>query len=103
MPTKPEAVERSEWIVQANLPPREIQFTRSSQSGRSTPARIHSTGDRDANLRNLFDFLTSVLEVPPVLLKSAGAVSVTASPHEIERISSHPLVKRIDQNRRLKL
>ena len=97
---------RDEWIVQAKLPARHVEFTTSRGTGHAVPtgvSRSRGVGlDRDSSLRELLDYLRSILEVEPVLLRAAGAVSVTASPKELERIVTHPLVKRIDPNRRLK-
>ncbi len=102
--TKQGATEGTEWIVAAKLPTREVEFARNSTS-RAIPTGVRSLGpdNREATLGQLFDYLASVLEVRPVLLKTSGAVSITASAEELERISGHPLVKRIDPNRRLSL
>lgn len=99
MPTQRE-VERSEWIVEALLPARHVEFQR-TQVGRTIPSKItnESAGDRDARLIELFSYLKSILDVEPVLLRAAGAVGITASPAELDQISNHPLVKRIQPNR----
>ena len=106
MPRKSEGTTRDEWIVQAKLPARHVEFTITRDTRRPVPTRFSGGGgadvDRDAKLRELFDYLRSILQVEPVLLRAAGAVSVTATPKELERIASHPLVKRIDPNRRRK-
>ena len=105
MPARTQATGRTEWIIQAKLPARRVEFANTPIGGRSIPVQVKSDdpGGREASLRKLFDYLASVLEIRPVLLESAGAVSVTASPEELERISAHPLVKRIDPNRRHRL
>lgn len=103
MPTDPLATtEFSEWIVQARLPQRHVQFTRTIDTRRAIPTAIDQIGpgSRDASLKELYQYLRSVLAVSPVLLKAAGAVSVVASPAEIELISKHPLVKEIQPTRR---
>lgn len=104
MPSNPVA-ERSEWIVEARLPARHVEFARSADLRRAVPVKVatDNPGTRESSLRELFDYLESILAVKPVLLRAAGAVSVTASPAEIDRISSHPLVKRIEPNRRRRL
>lgn len=96
------ATEFNEWIVQARLPERHVQFTRATDARRRIPTAIDQIGpgSREANLKELYQYLRSVLAVSPVLLKAAGAVSVVASPAEIELISKHPLVKEIQPNRR---
>ena len=106
MAKKSEGTARDEWIVQAKLPVRHVEFTTTRDTRRPLPTRVSggsgAVSDRDANLRELFDYLRSILPVEPVLLRAAGAVSVTATPKELETIASHPLVKRIDPNRRRK-
>lgn len=101
MPSNPVA-ERTEWIVEARLPTRHVEFARSTDLRRSVPVKVsnNDASNREARLLELFAYLESILAVTPVLLRAAGAVSVTASPEELDRISSHPLVKRIEPNRR---
>lgn len=98
------ATERTEWIVQAKLPERHVAFARKSPDRRPVPSGV--TNDdakgREQQLLELFRYLSSELAVKPVLLRAAGAVSVCASAEELERISTHPLVKRIEPNRKLR-
>jgi hypothetical protein len=98
MPTQSK-VERSEWIVEALLPARHVEFRR-TPIGRTVPSKVtnESTSEREARLGELFRYLESVLDVEPVLLRAAGAVGITASPAELRLIASHPLVKRIQPN-----
>jgi hypothetical protein len=95
--------EHTEWIVQADLPPRQVEFARQPRSRHSVPIGITNAdaGERERRLQDLFAFLSSVLAEKPVLLRSAGAVSVSATSEELARISKHPLVKRIEPNRRI--
>ena len=90
-----------EWIVEANLPARHLEFQRDSRSGRSVHTGIVNANpaEREHRLQDLLAFLSSVLSEKPVLLRSAGAVSVSATPEELARIAKHPLVKRIERNR----
>jgi hypothetical protein len=92
-----------EWIVQADLPARQVEFARSPDSRRSIPTGITNVdaAERERRLQELFAFLSSIVAEKPVLLRSAGAVSVSATPEELNRISKHPLVKDIKPNRRL--
>jgi len=97
-------VHPSEWIIQADLPPREVEFASDPGSARPRPARVanSSARERERRLQALFDFLRSILPETPILLRSAGAVSVTATHEQLAEISKHPLVKRIEPNRRLR-
>ncbi|MFN0105077.1 MAG: hypothetical protein ACKV2U_23705 [Bryobacteraceae bacterium] len=99
--TKP-AERVDEWIVEARLPARQIEFEQTRPPGRTTPIRVTNTDPeaRESKLRELFEFLESILEVKPVLLRAAGAVSIKASPSEMVRITNHPLVRRVEPNRR---
>jgi hypothetical protein len=102
--TEQAASAREEWIVEANLPVRQLEFERDSRSGRSVPTGIASANsvEREQRLQDLLAFLSSVLSEKPVLLRAAGAVSVSATPEELTRIAKHPLVKRIERNRRVR-
>ncbi len=97
-------LERQEWIVEAQLPARRVEYAYSRTQGRPAPVRViqEEPGVREASLGELFEYLTGVLAVKPVMLRSAGAVGITASAEELERISSHPLVRKIAPNRRLR-
>lgn len=97
---KEASIGRQEWIVEARLPVRQIEF-------RKTPAGTVPTGMSDrkdaarrSGLKELYRYLASVLEERPVMLQAAGAVSITASAAELDTIAKHPLVKRIQPNRR---
>lgn len=91
---------RQEWIVEARLPAREIGF-RKTVAGTVPTGMNDRKGDaRRSGLNELYRYLASVLEERPVLLQAAGAVSITASASELDTIAKHPLVKRIQPNRR---
>ena len=94
-----------EWIVEARLPSRQVAFARAGSARHSSPVAITSEkpGVRESSLRELFAYLDSVLKVKPILLNAAGAISITAGPEELDLISNHPLVKRIEPNRRHRL
>jgi hypothetical protein len=88
--------------VEARLPSRQVEFVRSRGGRAPVPVAVSNENPsaRESNLSELFGFLESVLEVKPVLLRAAGAISISAGPEELDRISHHPLVKRIEPNRR---
>ena len=95
--------EKRELIVEAKVPERKVLFQRDS-NGRSTPVGIASgtPSDRNRTLTQLYSLLADSVEVPPVLLKAAGAVAVRASSREVQKFVAHPLVKRIRSNRKLR-
>ena len=91
-----------ELIVEARLPDRKIILGRRAD-GHRVPAGIESIAptERAAALAELHSFLTALLDVPPVLLKAAGAVAVRATSRQVRQFVRHPLVKTIRSNRRL--
>jgi hypothetical protein len=103
MPGSSASSERAQWIIQADLPARQVEFNEDPRSRRLVPGAVVNTGakERERRLQALFAFLSSKLAKKPILLRSAGAVSVSATPEELTRISKHPLIKRIEPNRRL--
>jgi hypothetical protein len=56
---------------------------------------------RAATLAEFHAFLASLLDVPPVLLKAAGAVAIKATSKQVRQFIDHPLVKAIRLNRQL--
>ena len=88
--------------MEARLPSRHVEFVRPKGARSPVPVSVSTENPsaRESNLSELFGFLESVLEVKPVLLRAAGAISISAGPEEQDRISHHPLVKRIEPNRR---
>src|SRR5713226_2230400 len=91
-----------ELIVEACLPDRKVTLGRRAD-GRRIPAGVESIAptERAATLAEFHSFLTALLEVPPVLLKAAGAVAVKATSRQVRQFVEHPLVKSIRPNRRL--
>lgn len=92
--------ERKEWIVEAALPGRRVKM----EKGAMAPVEVVSedAAGREARLGELYAYLEAELELKPVLLRAAGAVSISATEEELARIKGHPLVKGIGPNRRLK-
>ena len=92
-----------ELIVEARLPARKVTVQKGAD-GRVLPDGINgsATSDRTAVLAELHAYLADKLEVPPVLLKAAGAVAVKATSQQVRQFAEHPLVKAIRPNRRLR-
>ena len=89
-----------ELVVEAALPQRAVSFTPRG-SARLGPDSVTSDGaGREAVLEELLFFLQSILNKPPVLLKSAGALAIEASNAELRQVLSHPLVKAVRSNRK---
>jgi hypothetical protein len=95
--------EKRELIVEANVPERKVVFQR-RPDGRTVPVGIESSAssDRAETLIQLHNLLANIVDVPPVLLKAAGAVVVKASSREVRQFMDHPFVKRIRSNRKLR-
>jgi hypothetical protein len=92
-----------ELIVEAKLPVRKVTVQKRAD-GRVVPDEINGSAasDRAAVLAELHDFLSEKLDVPPVLLKAAGALAVRATSQQVRQFAEHPLVKSIRPNRRLR-
>lgn len=97
---KEASIGRQEWIVEARLPVRQIEFRKTPTGTVPTGMTDRKDAARRSGLKELYRYLASVLEERPVLLQAAGAVSITASAAELDTIAKHPLVKRIQPNRR---
>ncbi len=72
-----------EWelIVEVRLPERKVTMQkRDDGSLVPTGLKSNTTSERAAALVKLHVFLTDLLDVPPVLLKAAGAIAVRATP-----------------------
>jgi hypothetical protein len=91
-----------ELIVEARLPARKVTVQKRAD-GRVVPDGINGSAasDRAAVLAELHDFLSDKLDVPPVLLKAAGAIAVRATSQQVRQFAGHPLVKSIRANRKL--
>lgn len=95
LPPEP-APERHQWIVEAKLPGDLFRAVdEDARLSAADPTRL-----RDEILRELHGYLSSVLEEPPVMLRAAGAIGINATAQEVEVISRHPLIERIQPNRR---
>lgn len=92
-----------ELIVEARLPARKVTIQKHA-NGRISPTETDATAasERAAALAELHDFLSKRLDVPPVLLKAAGAVAVRATSQQVRQFADHPLVKSIRSNRKLR-
>jgi hypothetical protein len=93
--------EARELIVEAKLPARKILMQ--ERGGRSVPAGIDAkaSAERAAVLTELYDFLAEQVDIPPVLLKAAGAIAVRATGQQARQFANHPLIKSIRPNRKL--
>jgi hypothetical protein len=92
-----------ELIVEARLPARKVTVQKRAD-GRVVPDDINGSAasGRASVLAELHDFLSGNLDVPPVLLKAAGAIAVRATSQQVRQFAGHPLVKSIRANRRLR-
>ena len=95
--------EARELIVEARLPKRQVAM-RKGADGRVVPHNITSDAatERAETLADLHAWLTERLDVPPVMLKAAGAIAVQATSQQVRQFADHPLVKSIRPNRQLK-
>ena len=91
-----------ELIVEARLPARKV-IMQERTGGRSVPISMDAgaSSERAAVLAELHAFLAEQLDVPPVLLKAAGAIAVRATSQQVRQFADHPLVKAIRPNRKL--
>ena len=91
-----------ELIVEARLPARKALMQERS-GGRSVPIGMDAgaSAERAAVLAELHAFLAEKLDVPPVLLKAAGAIAVRATSQQVQQFADHPLVKALRPNRKL--
>ncbi len=91
-----------ELIVEVRLPERTVAVEKRSD-GRKFPVGVKSSApdQRAAILAEFHAFLASLLDVPPVVLKAAGAVAVKATSKQVQQFVDHPLVKAIRPNRQL--
>jgi hypothetical protein len=91
-----------ELIVEARLPARKVTVQKRTD-GRVVPDEIHDSAasDRTAMLAELHAYLADKLDVPPVLLKAAGAIAVKATSQQVRQFAEHPLVKAIRPNRKV--
>ena len=98
-----EAGEAREILVDAVLPKRVVLF-RQQASGRLSPSDLEpgsSPQGRREVLSKLRTILERVLDTPPVVLESAGALAIRASSRQVREFVDHPLVKAVRPNRRL--
>ena len=91
-----------ELIVEARLPSRKVTIQKHA-NGRAVPTGIDTAtaSERTAALAELPAFLSKILDTPPVLLKTAGAIAVRATSQQVRQFADHPLVKAIRLNRKL--
>lgn len=94
--------ETRELIIDAALPVRKIAFSRQG-NGRLRPSNIRSDGSaRHRLLHELEADLAEVLDTPPKVLETAGALAIKATGSQVRELAEHPLVKAIRPNRRLR-
>ena len=91
-----------ELIVEARLPARKVAVQKRAD-GRVVADGINGStaSDRAAVLAELHAFLSEKLDIPPVLLKAAGALAVRATSQQVRQFAEHPLVKSIRPNRKV--
>ena len=95
--------ESREILVEAVLPGRKIIYEQ--VGGRLRPADLRSapaSQGRKETLSRLRAILERLLDTPPVVLESAGALAVRASSRQVRQFMDHPLVKSVRPNRRLR-
>lgn len=98
-----EADER-ELIVEADLPRRRVRLGRSAGGPGVVLKGIEGAPvSRQAILDELGAFAAGLLEQPPTVLRSAGALAVRVTPAEARQLAEHPLVRAIRPNRALRL
>lgn len=98
-----ESGEVREILVDAVLPRRTVSLGESGN--RLRPTGLQETpgaNGRKEALRQLRTFLERLLETPPVILETAGALAVRATSREVRELVDHPLVKSVRPNRRLR-
>jgi hypothetical protein len=96
--------EMRELIVEARLPARQAVIEKRSEgigNPRTIGVKPTTPDQRSKILAELYAFLADRLDVPPVLLKAAGAVAVKATSNQARQFVDHPLVKAIRPNRKL--
>jgi hypothetical protein len=91
-----------ELIVEAKLPARKVTVQKGID-GRMFPNGINglAASDRTPVLAELYAYLADKVDIPPVLLKAAGAIAVKATSQQVRQFAEHPLIKAIRPNRRL--
>jgi len=89
-----------ELIVEARLPARKLSVRQSAGRKLLIQGR-GSEKDRSDRLRELWALIAAAVATEPVLLNSAGAVAVRATPVEVRKFAGSPLIRAIRPNRRL--
>lgn len=89
-----------ELIVQAVIP-RTAAAPAPDDRQAGPLAMIKPSAPRDAVLSELAAMLEKCVDEQPVVLRSAGAVAVKATPQQMRGFAEHPLVKAIRVNRHL--
>ncbi len=92
-----------EVIVEANVPSRTVRMGE-SRTQRHIPQEVVTAGggDRAMVLKELQDYLSSLLGNTVSVLRAAGAIAVRANREQLREIAKHPKVKAVRVNRRLK-
>jgi hypothetical protein len=96
--------EDREILVDVVLPHREVRFSPNAD-GCLRPRDIREGSDyadRKEVLKKLGRVLARLLDTPPVVLETAGALIVRANSEQVRQFVSHPLVKAVRPNRRLR-
>jgi len=89
-----------EVIVEGRLPRRQVRFTPGTPQERQVKEVITEAGDsRTTVLRELQEFLTTLLGHPPGILQAAGAIPVRVTRDQLRQIIQHPLVGGVQSNR----
>lgn len=93
-------------LIQLDLPPQELEFTRGNYQDNYVPFRVKpespDQGEQaEVKIRAANEFLTELLGSPPHWLKSARAFVATVSPEQLRAIAGSPLVKEVHPNRSL--
>ena len=97
-----ESTDARELIVQVQTPPRQVTMKR-HPSGRVQPGQVQENDARKRQkaIDDLATVLNSLVDTPPVVLRTSGAVVVKATSDQVRRFVDHRLVKAIYPNRSL--
>lgn len=98
-----ESSDLRELIIEARVPARKVAMQK-RKDGYSVPRYVksYSHSERAEVIEKLNSIINGILDEPPVLLKSAGALAVRASAKQALEFVDNPLVKFIRPNRRIK-
>ena len=92
-----------EVIVEGQVPRCQVRFTFGNAQERQVKKVTTEPGtSRTDVLRDLQEFLASVLGQTPHVLQTAGAIPVRVTRDQLRRVMRHPLVRAVRTNRQLK-